>query len=226
MAMTKRMRAMRAITEKAPEVVPLDEAVALLKGLPARKFDQSVEIHVRLGIDPKQADQLVRGAIVLPHGIGKSKRVVVFAKGNLADDAKAAGAEEVGADELAKRIKDGWTDFDVCIAAPDMMGLVGPLGKVLGPRGLMPSPRAGTVTTEIAKTVREYKAGKVEFRNDPTGIVHAVVGKISFESAKLSDNIRAFVSHILSIQPSGAKGQYVRSVSISGTMTPGIMVAI
>jgi len=226
MAMTKRMRAMRAITEKAPEVVPLDEAVALLKGLPARKFDQSVEIHVRLGIDPKQADQLVRGAIVLPHCIGKSKRVVVFAKGNLADDAKAAGAEEVGADELAKRIKDGWTDFDVCIAAPDMMGLVGPLGKVLGPRGLMPSPRAGTVTTEIAKTVREYKAGKVEFRNDPTGIVHAVVGKISFESAKLSDNIRAFVSHILSIQPSGAKGQYVRSVSISGTMTPGIMVAI
>jgi large subunit ribosomal protein L1 len=225
-ATTKRMREMRAIREKAPEVMPLDEAVALLKGLPPRKFDQSVEIHMRLGIDPKQADQLVRGAIVLPHGIGKSKRVVVFAKGNLADDAKSAGAEEVGADDLAKRIKDGWTDFDVCIAAPDMMGLVGPLGKVLGPRGLMPSPRAGTVTTEIAKTVGEYKAGKVEFRNDPTGIVHAVVGKISFEPAKLVDNIKAFVGHILSIQPSGAKGQFVRSVSISATMTPGIMVAV
>lgn len=226
MASTKKMKAMRAITEKAPEVVSIDKAVEILKGFPPRKFDQSVEIHIRLGIDSKQADQLVRGAIVLPHGIGKSKRVVVFAKGNLADEAKAAGAEEVGADDLAKRIKDGWTDFDVCIAAPDMMGLVGPLGKVLGPRGLMPSPRAGTVTTEVAKTVREYKAGKIEFRNDPTGIVHAVVGKISFEPQKLVDNIQAFVGHILSIQPTGAKGQYVKSVSVSATMTPGIMVAV
>lgn len=226
MASTKKMKAMRAITEKAPEVVSIDKAVEILKGFPPRKFDQSVEIHIRLGIDSKQADQLVRGAIVLPHGIGKSKRVVVFAKGNLADEAKVAGAEEVGADDLAKRIKDGWTDFDVCIAAPDMMGLVGPLGKVLGPRGLMPSPRAGTVTTEVAKTVREYKAGKIEFRNDPTGIVHAVVGKISFEPQKLVDNIQAFVGHILSIQPTGAKGQYVKSVSVSATMTPGIMVAV
>lgn len=226
MASTKKMKAMRAITDKAPEVVSIDKAVEILKGFPPRKFDQSVEIHIRLGIDSKQADQLVRGAIVLPHGIGKSKRVVVFAKGNLADEAKAAGAEEVGADDLAKRIKDGWTDFDVCIAAPDMMGLVGPLGKVLGPRGLMPSPRAGTVTTEVAKTVREYKAGKIEFRNDPTGIVHAVVGKISFEPQKLVDNIQAFVGHILSIQPTGAKGQYVKSVSVSATMTPGIMVAV
>lgn len=226
MASTKKMKAMRVITEKAPEVVSIDKAVEILKGFPPRKFDQSVEIHIRLGIDSKQADQLVRGAIVLPHGIGKSKRVVVFAKGNLADEAKAAGAEEVGADDLAKRIKDGWTDFDVCIAAPDMMGLVGPLGKVLGPRGLMPSPRAGTVTTEVAKTVREYKAGKIEFRNDPTGIVHAVVGKISFEPQKLVDNIQAFVGHILSIQPTGAKGQYVKSVSVSATMTPGIMVAV
>jgi large subunit ribosomal protein L1 len=150
---------------------------------------------------------------------------VVFAKGNLADDARAAGAEEVGADDLAKKIKEGWTDFDVCIAAPDMMGLVGPLGKVLGPRGLMPSPRAGTVTADIAKTVSEYKAGKVEFRNDPTGIVHAVVGKCSFDATKLADNIRAFVDHIMSLQPGSVRGQYVKSISISGTMTPGVMVA-
>ena len=180
---------------------------------------------MRLGIDPKQADQIIRGSLVLPHGIGKSKRVVVFAKGNLADDAKAAGAEEVGADELAKKIKEGWTDFDVCIAAPDMMGLVGPLGKVLGPRGLMPSPRAGTVTADIKKTVGEYKAGKVEFRNDPTGIVHAVVGKASFDAAKLVDNIRAFIDHILGMQPSSVRGQFVKSISISGTMTPGVLVA-
>jgi large subunit ribosomal protein L1 len=162
---------------------------------------------------------------VLPHGIGKAKRVVVFAKGNLAADAKAAGAEAVGGDELAKKIKEGWTDFDVCIAAPDMMGLVGPLGKVLGPRGLMPSPRAGTVTADIAKTVGEYKAGKVEFRNDPTGIVHAVVGKASFDAAQLVANIRAFVDHIQAMQPSSVRGQFVRSVSISATMTPGVMVA-
>ena len=180
---------------------------------------------MRLGIDPKQADQIVRGSLVLPNGIGKSKRVVVFAKGNLADDARAAGAEEVGGDELAKKIKEGWTDFDVCIAAPDMMGLVGPLGKVLGPRGLMPSPRAGTVTAEISRTVGEYKAGKVEFRNDPTGIVHAVVGKISFDAAKIVENVRAFIDHIISLQPASVRGQFVKSISISATMTPGVMVA-
>ena len=225
MAVGKRTKAMLAIRPEKADAVPVEKAVEILKKFPPTKFDQTVEIHVRLGIDPKQADQIVRGAIVLPHGIGKSKRVVVFAKGNLADDARSAGAEEVGADDLAKKIKEGWTDFDVCIAAPDMMGLVGPLGKVLGPRGLMPSPRAGTVTADIAKTVREYKAGKVEFRNDPTGIVHAVVGKISFEPGKLVENIRHFIDHVLSIQPSGVKGQYVRSISISGTMTPGVMVA-
>jgi large subunit ribosomal protein L1 len=202
------------------------EAVGILKKFPPAKFDQTVEIHMRLGIDPKQADQIVRGSLVLPHGIGKAKRVVVFAKGNLAEDAKAAGAEEVGADELAKRIKEGWTDFDVCIAAPDMMGLVGPLGKVLGPRGLMPSPRAGTVTADIGRTVKEYKAGKVEFRNDPTGIVHAVVGKASFDAAKLVDNIHAFIEHVRSLQPSSVRGVFVKSISISGTMTPGILVAV
>ena len=201
------------------------DAVAVLKTFPPAKFDQSIEIHMRLGIDPKQADQIVRGSLVLPNGIGKSKRVVVFAKGNLAEDARAAGAEEVGGDELAKKIKEGWTDFDVCIAAPDMMGLVGPLGKVLGPRGLMPSPRAGTVTAEISRTVGEYKAGKVEFRNDPTGIVHAVVGKISFDAAKIVENVRAFIDHIISLQPASVRGQFVKSISISATMTPGVMVA-
>jgi large subunit ribosomal protein L1 len=199
--------------------------VEVLKRFPVPRFDQTVEIHVRLGIDPKQADQIVRGSLVLPHGIGKAKRVVVFAKGNLADEAKSAGAEVVGGDDLAKRIKEGWIDFDVCIAAPDMMGLVGPLGKVLGPRGLMPSPRAGTVTADIAKTVAEYKAGKVEFRNDPTGIIHAVVGKASFDAAKLVDNIRAFIDHIQSLQPASVRGQYVKSISICGTMTPGVAVA-
>jgi len=226
MKLTKRMK---AATEKAPKndvALPLDEAIGVLKGFPPTKFDQTVEIHVRLGIDPKQADQIVRGSIVLPHGIGKSKRVVVFAKGNMAEDATAAGAEEVGGEELAKKIKDGWTDFDVCIAAPDMMGLVGPLGKVLGPRGLMPSPRAGTVTAEISKTVKEYKAGKVEFRNDPTGIVHSVVGKVSFDPSQLADNIRAFVDHINGMQPSSVKGQYVKSVAIAATRSPGVMVAI
>ncbi|MBL6830854.1 MAG: 50S ribosomal protein L1 [Pirellulales bacterium] len=226
MKLTKRMKAATAKRPKNDTALPLAEAIGVLKGFPPTKFDQTVEIHVRLGIDPKQADQIVRGSIVLPHGIGKSKRVVVFAKGNLAEDATAAGAEEVGGEELAKKIKDGWTDFDVCIAAPDMMGLVGPLGKVLGPRGLMPSPRAGTVTAEISKTVKEYKAGKVEFRNDPTGIVHSVVGKVSFDSAQLADNIRAFVDHINGMQPSSVRGQYIKSVAIAATMSPGVMVAI
>ena len=225
MSFSKRMRAMLALKPKTDDPIPLTDAVGVLKSFPPTKFDQTVEVHMRLGIDPKQADQIIRGSLVLPHGIGKAKRVVVFAKGNLAEDAKAAGAEAVGGDDLAKRIKEGWTDFDVCIAAPDMMGLVGPLGKVLGPRGLMPSPRAGTVTADIAKTVGEYKAGKVEFRNDPTGIVHAVVGKASFDTAQLVANIRAFIDHIQSMQPSSVRGQFVRSVSISATMTPGIMVA-
>jgi large subunit ribosomal protein L1 len=220
---SKRRKANLASSTKA--VMTPAEAVAALRKFKTPKFDQTVNVVMHLGIDPKQADQIIRGSIVLPHGIGKSKRVVVFAKGNLADDAKAAGAEEVGADDLAKKIKEGWTDFDVCIAAPDMMGLVGPLGKVLGPRGLMPSPRAGTVTADIKKTVSEYKAGKVEFRNDPTGIVHAVVGKASFDAAKLVDNIRAFIDHIVGLQPSSVRGQYLKSISISGTMTPGVMVA-
>jgi len=222
--LTKRMKAMQAKTS-GDTPLPLDQAVALLKQFNTTKFDQSVEIAVRLGIDAKQADQLVRGSIVLPNGIGKSLRVVVFAKGDLAEQAKAAGANEVGGEELAKKIKDGWTEFDVCIAAPDMMGLVGPLGRVLGPRGLMPSPRAGTVTPEVAKTVKEYKAGKVEFRNDAGGIVHAVVGKLSFDAAKLVENIQAFMNHIHAIRPHTIKGNYLRGVSISATMSPGVRIA-
>ena len=225
MPLTKRMKAAQAVKPADDTPLPVVDAVAALKKFPPTKFDQTVEIHVRLGIDPKQADQIVRGSIVLPHGIGKSKRVVVFAKGNLADDARAAGAEEVGGDDLAKKIKAGWTDFDVCIAAPDMMGLVGPLGKILGPRGLMPSPRAGTVTADVSKTVKEYKAGKVEFRNDPTGIVHAAVGKASFDAEKLADNINAFIEHIRSMQPTAVRGQYIKTVAISATMSPGVLVA-
>jgi large subunit ribosomal protein L1 len=221
---TKRMKALGAkVPGKTP--LPLEEAVSLLKTFDNVKFDQSVEIAIRLGIDPKQADQLVRGSIVLPHGIGKSLRVVVFAKGDKADEATAAGAEAVGGAELAEKIKGGWTDFDVCIAAPDMMGIVGPLGKVLGPRGLMPSPRAGTVTPDIGKTVREYKAGKVEFRNDSGGNVHAIVGKLSFDAASLVDNIRAFINHINNIKPSTVRGQYVKGIVISATMSPGVRVA-
>lgn len=224
-AVSKRTKAMLA---KAPgkKPVPLTEAVAILKSFPPVKFDQSVEIAVRLGIDPKQADQIVRGSVVLPHGIGKSLRVVVFAKGEKAEEAKQAGADEVGGPEMAEKIKNGWTDFDVCIAAPDMMGLVGPLGKILGPRGLMPSPRAGTVTPDVGKTVREYKAGKVEFRNDAGGNVHTVVGKLSFSDADLKENITAFLEHIRRVKPAAAKGQYLKKVCISGTMTPSVELLI
>jgi large subunit ribosomal protein L1 len=225
--MVKLAKRMKAMTEKLPKTdapMPLEEAVKVLKQFPARKFDQSVEVAVRLGIDPKQADQLVRGSIVLPHGIGKSKKVVVFAKGDKAEEAKAAGADEVGAEDLATKIKGGWADFDACIAAPDMMGLVGPLGKVLGPRGLMPSPRAGTVTPDIGKTVKEYKAGKVEFRNDPTGIIHAVAGKLSFDEKKLVENIRAFIDQINHMKPHTVKGVYVKSITVSATMSPGLKI--
>jgi large subunit ribosomal protein L1 len=207
------------------QLLPVDRAIALLKEFNTTKFDQTVEIAIRLGVDPKQADQIVRGAIVLPHGIGKSLRVVVFAKGDKVDEARSAGADEVGGPELAEKIKGGWTEFDVCIASPDMMGIVGPLGKVLGPKGLMPSPRAGTVTPELAKTVREYKAGKVEFRNDAGGIVHAVVGKISFDAQKLIDNVRAFLGHIQAIKPAAVRGQYIKSIALKATMSPAVRIA-
>jgi large subunit ribosomal protein L1 len=221
---SKRYRSLKAKVEDKP-LLALDQAVALLKTFNTTKFDQTVEIAIRLGIDAKQADQLVRGSLVLPHGIGKTQRVVVFAKGDLADVARAAGADEVGQEDLAKRIKEGWVDFDACIASPDMMGVVGPLGKVLGPRGLMPSPRAGTVTTDVARVVREYKAGKVEFRNDSAGIIHAMVGKLSFEPQKLQENIQAFIDHIQGLKPQTVKGAYVRGMAISATMSPSIRIA-
>lgn len=205
--------------------VPLQQAVEVLKQFSGRKFDQTIEIHINLGIDPAQNDQIVRGSLVLPHGIGKTQRVIVFAKGDLAKEAEAAGADAVGAEELAKKIKDGWLDFDVCIASPDMMGLVGPLGKLLGPRGLMPSPRAGTVTNDVARVVKEYRAGKVEFRNDKGSNVHAVVGKMSFDATKLIENIGAFISYVQSIKPNSVKGTYIKSIAICGTMSPSVRVS-
>ena len=224
---TKVSKRLRPLVEKNPGKEPqtLEQAVEILKTYNNTKFDQSVDIAIRLGVDVKQADQMVRGSIVLPHGIGKTLRVVVFAKGDLAEAAKEAGADEVGGEDLAKRIKDGWTDFDACIAAPDMMGIVGPLGRVLGPRGLMPSPRAGTVTPDVAKTVKEYKAGKVEFRTDAGGNVHAVVGKLSFDSQKLIDNIQAFIHHVQSMKPHAVKGQYVKGMTVSATMSPSVRLA-
>ncbi|MCA9118653.1 MAG: 50S ribosomal protein L1 [Planctomycetaceae bacterium] len=222
---SKRYRAL-ANKQKSDAPVSLDAAVEVLKDFGTTKFDQTVEIHMRLGIDPKQADQIIRGSVVLPHGIGRTQRVVVFAKGDSAAAAKEAGADEVGQEDLANRIKSGWLDFDVCIAAPDMMGLVGPLGRVLGPRGLMPSPRAGTVTPDVAKVVSEYKAGKVEFRNDSGGNVHAVVGKLSFDKTRLQENIQSFLDHINGLKPNAVKGAYVRSISICATMSPGVAVAV
>jgi len=203
----------------------LDKAIEVLKSFEPTKFDETVEVHIRLGVDPKQADQIVRGSVVLPNGIGKTQRVIVFAKGDLAKVAEEAGADEVGQEEMATRIKGGWVDFDVCIATPDMMGLVGPLGRVLGPRGLMPSPRAGTVTPDVARVIQEYKAGKVEFRNDSGGNIHAIVGKLSFENKNLEENIQAFIDHIVSLKPSAVKGVYVRNIAICATMSPGVPVA-
>ena len=225
--MTNRSKRYEALSKKLPakDVSSLEAAVGLLKQCATTKFDQTVEIHVRLGIDPRQADQIVRGSLVLPHGIGKTQRVIVFAKGDLAEAARQAGADEVGQEDLAKRIKEGWLDFDACIAAPDMMGLVGPLGRVLGPRGLMPSPRAGTVTPEVARVVREYKAGKVEFRNDSGGNVHAVVGRLSFDEQKLQENIRAFVDFITAMKPNSVRGTYMRGIALAATMSPSVRIA-
>ncbi|MCA9190917.1 MAG: 50S ribosomal protein L1 [Planctomycetales bacterium] len=219
------MKAMLGKTPKSKDPLPLAQAIEILKSFPARKFDQSVEVHMHLGIDPAQADQLVRGSVVLPHGIGKVQRIAVFAKGDLATVAQEAGADFVGQEDLAKRIKEGWTDFDVCIASPDMMGVVGPLGKVLGPRGLMPAPRAGTVTMDVAKVVKEYKAGKVEFRNDKGANIHAIVGKLSFDPQKLVENIEAFIAYVNSLKPNAVRGTYVKSIAVCATMSPSVRVA-
>jgi large subunit ribosomal protein L1 len=224
--MVKQSKRMKALSEKLPgkKVLPLEEAVAILKTFNTVKFDQSVEVAVRLGIDAKQAEQAVRGSLVLPHGLGRTLRVIVFAKGDKIDEARQAGADEVGGPELAEKIKAGWIEFDVCIAAPDMMGIVGPLGKVLGPRGLMPSPRAGTVSLDVGRVVKEYKAGKVEFRNDAGGNVQAVVGKLSFDAPKLVENIRSFLNTVAALKPAAVKGQYVKGIALSATMSPSVRV--
>lgn len=234
--MAYKSKRVKHLTEKSREIgtVSLEEAVKALKsfnedlpkGVKPVKFDQSVEVALRLGVDPKQADQLVRGSIVLPHGIGKSQRVIVFAQGDNVKIAEDAGAEAVGGKELADKIKGGWLEFDVAIATPDMMGVVGPLGKVLGPRGLMPSPRAGTVTQDVATAVADYKAGKVEFRVDAGGNLHSVVGKLSFTPEQLVENIQALLNLVRSLKPTSSKGIYLKSATISATMTPGVSVAI
>ena len=200
----------------------LAEAVDILKQMPTRKFDETVELAFRLGVDPRQADQLVRGTVVLPHGLGKSVRVAVFAKGEAATEAEAAGADFVGAEDLVERINGGWTDFDVAIATPDMMGQVGRLGRILGPRGLMPNPKSGTMTPDAARAVREAKAGRVEYRVDRTANVHTPVGKASFDARRLRENAQALIDAIVRARPSAAKGQYMRSVTLSTTMGPGI----
>jgi large subunit ribosomal protein L1 len=203
----------------------LEEACKLLPETKIAKFDESVDIAVRLGVDPKHADQMVRGAVVLPHGTGKSQRVIVVAKGDKANEARAAGADAVGAEELVEKIqKESWTEFDSMVATPDMMGLVGRLGRVLGPKGLMPNPKVGTVTNDVAKAVRELKAGRVEFRVEKAGIVQARIGKVSFGGEKLNENAKVMIETLLRLKPASAKGTYMKSVTLSTTMGPGIKV--
>jgi large subunit ribosomal protein L1 len=219
---SKRFRALKQ--KAAVEPVSLADAIKQLKTFGTTKFNQTVEVSTNLGIDPRQSDQNVRGSVALPHGIGKTVRVAVFAQGDNAEKATAAGADIVGGDDLAAQIKGGTMDFDVALATPDMMGVVGPLGRVLGPRGLMPSPRSGTVTTDISSAVREFKAGKIEFRNDKGGNVAVPVGKLAFSEEQLVDNINDFLNYLRSLKPATAKGTYIRSITVSATMSPGIRV--
>jgi large subunit ribosomal protein L1 len=223
--MTKREKAARAIFDEE-KPYPVEEALEIVKKLPAAKFDESVDLSLRLGVDPKHADQMVRGAIVLPHGIGKTVRVAVFAKGEKEREAREAGADVVGAEDLVERIQGGWMEFDSTVATPDLMGQVGKLGKVLGPRGLMPNPKLGTVTFDVGRAVREVKAGKVEFRVDKAGNVHVPVGKKSFAADQLVANALALLEAIVRAKPSASKGQYLRSITVSSTMGPGIQVDV
>ncbi len=200
------------------------EAIELVKKTASAKFDETVEVAVRLGVDPRHADQQVRGTVVLPHGTGRTRRVLVFAKGEKAKEAENAGADFVGAEDMVAKIEGGWLDFDVAIATPDMMGAVGKLGRVLGPRGLMPNPKTGTVTFEVEKAIREVKAGKIPFRVDKGGIVHAPLGKVSFDNEKLVENFQALMEALVKAKPAAAKGQYVRAVTVASTMGPGVRV--
>ncbi|SVD26498.1 uncharacterized protein METZ01_LOCUS379352 [marine metagenome] len=202
---------------------PPAEAVKLVKDLASAKFDETIDVATRLGVDPRKADELVRGTVVLPHGTGKSVRVLVIAQGEKETEAQDAGADYIGV-EFVEKIQGGWLDFDVCVATPDLMGKVGPLGRILGPRGLMPTPKAGTVTFDIGRAVQEIKAGKIEFRVDKTGNVHAPIGKASFSEDQLAENLSAFMDQIVSAKPSGAKGTYLRSVTVSSTMGPGVSI--
>lgn len=204
--------------------LPLKEAVAKVCELASAKFDESIEAALRLGVDPRHADQQVRGTVVLPHGTGSSVRVIVFAQGDLAKEAEEAGADVVGGKELADRIKEGWFEFDAAVAAPDMMGVVGPLGRVLGPRGLMPNPKSGTVTRDVGKAVREAKAGKIEYRVDKGANVQAAVGKVSFGPEKILENLTAFLDSVARARPAGLKGRYLNHAAISSTMGPGITI--
>ena len=201
------------------------EGLALVCKTASAKFDETVELHVKLGVDSRHADQQVRGAIVLPHGTGKTQRVLVFAKANKADEARAAGADYVGDLDMVEKIqKENWFEFDVVVATPDMMGVVGRLGKVLGPKGLMPSPKAGTVTPDVAKAVKEVKAGKIEYRLDKTNIIHCPIGKVSFGAEKLTENFNALIGAIIKAKPAAAKGQYIRSCTVASTMGPGVKI--
>lgn len=218
----KNIHKARAAVEKHP--YPIEEAIALLQRVRFAKFDETVELAINLGVNPKHADQMVRGTVVLPNGLGKSRRVLVIAGGEKVKEAEAAGADFVGGDDMVQKIQQGWMEFDSVIATPDMMKSVGKLGKLLGPRGLMPNPKTGTVTFDVAKTIREVKAGKVEFRVDKTGIIHAPVGRISFEAAKLVENTRALIAAIVRAKPPAAKGRYVKRITLTSTMGPGIQI--
>lgn len=225
--MPKLSKRHRENLEKSPaQALDVASAVAALKKFKAPKFDQTVNAVVNLGIDPKQADQALRGSISLPNGIGKSARVICFCQGDKVAAAKSAGAVEAGGEELVAKIEGGWFDFDVAVASPDMMRVVSKLGKVLGPKGLMPSPKAGTVTPDVANAVREYSAGKQEYRNDDGGNVHCVIGRLSFPEQNLAENLEAFIATINRVKPSAAKGQYIKKCVISATMSPGVMVSV
>ena len=218
----KRFAAARSAVPAGVKFAP-DEAVKLVKELAFAKFDETVEVATRLGVDPRKADQIVRGTVVLPHGTGKTARVLVIAQGDKAIEAEEAGADFVGVDFVAK-IQGGWLDFDVCVVTPDLMGKVGPLGRILGPRGPMPTPKAGTVTLDVSRAVKEIKAGKVEFRVDKTGNVHAPIGRVSFDQEALAENLASFMDQIVRAKPSASKGTYLRSVTISSTMGPGVSI--
>lgn len=221
--MPRRNKKYRAALEKVePRPYEMNEAIDLLKGSSYVKFDETLEIAMRLGVDPKHADQMVRGNVVLPHGTGKKVRILVFASGEKIKEAQDAGADHVGGDELGAKIQEGWLDFDAVISTPDMMKVVGRLGRVLGPRGLMPNPKSGTVTFDVAKAIDDIKAGKVEFRVDKTGIIHAPLGKLSFQTDQLCENVVSLIGAVMRAKPSAAKGKYVLGISISSTMGPGL----